>query len=105
MPQPRKCFACDRPITTISPRLVDTRDDQVVEVGQECFRKIIKAGDVGYQSPRGGPRLWLLERNHAIRPFVTRDTAHTLLFTCPQCGTEAHGKCNYCRECGQAFSY
>jgi hypothetical protein len=51
-----KCFACDKPLNSYN--CVDTRDDQVVFVGSECYRKIIASGETGYQPPKGGPRLW-----------------------------------------------
>lgn len=54
------CFACGRPLNGL-PLRADTRDDQVVYVGPDCFRKIQSAGPNGYQPPLGGPRLWLLE--------------------------------------------
>jgi hypothetical protein len=52
-----RCFACGR-IYTGALHCADTRDDQTVEVGPECFRKIDRLGDAGYQPPKGGPRLY-----------------------------------------------
>jgi len=52
-----RCFACDRPLGK-TPRLVDTRDAQQVFVGVECAKHIDRAGDAGYQPPKGGPRLY-----------------------------------------------
>lgn len=54
-----KCFACDRELGK-NPALVDTRDDQLVNVGRECLKLIKAAGKNGYQPPKGGPRLWVL---------------------------------------------
>lgn len=55
-----KCFACDRPLGRLGPEwMADTRDGQLVYVGRECFRKIKGAGALGWQPPKGGPRLWL----------------------------------------------
>lgn len=54
-----RCFACDRALGR-NPYRVDTRDDQTVFVGVECYRLVAAAGEAGYQPPRGGPRLWLL---------------------------------------------
>jgi hypothetical protein len=51
-----KCFACDRKLNR--PRVADTRDGQTVFVGADCYRKIEAAGEVGYQPPKGGPRLY-----------------------------------------------
>lgn len=56
-----KCFACGRK-TGKTPQLVDTRDDQLVYVGSECFKLIQSAENQGYQPPHGGPRLWLIQR-------------------------------------------
>jgi hypothetical protein len=54
-----KCFACDRRLGR-DPLLVDTRDGQLVHVGSECGKLVIEAGELGYQPPKGGPRLWPL---------------------------------------------
>ena len=61
-----KCFACDKPLP-VNPTLADTRDGQTVYVGPECLRRIRAAGEAGYQPPRGGPRLYL------INPFLTTE--------------------------------
>lgn len=54
------CYACGRPLRGRG-RLVGCKDDQAVYVGSDCFRMIRNAGTEGYQPPRGGPRLYLLE--------------------------------------------
>ena len=60
VPDPgERCFACGRPLGR-SPALVDTRDGQRVFVGRSCARLIEKAGDAGYDPPKGGPTLYLL---------------------------------------------
>jgi len=53
------CFACGRKILE-NPYEADTRDDQFVWVGPECFKHIRAAGDAGWQPPRRphGPRLY-----------------------------------------------
>ena len=56
----RKCFACNKKLSP-NPYLVDTKDNQHVFVGSDCFRKIKKSGELGYQPPLGGPRLFTLE--------------------------------------------
>lgn len=38
--------------------MADTRDAQIVFVGSECFKIIEKAGEAGYQPPKGGPKLY-----------------------------------------------
>lgn len=53
-----RCFACGRLIRRTNPHRVDTRDDQTVYVGPECYRLVMNAGDAGYQPPLGGPRLY-----------------------------------------------
>ena len=65
MPNQERCFACDRPITG-TPRLADTRDDQIVYVGPDCYRQIVATGEDGYQPAKGGPKLY---------PAPARDTA------------------------------
>jgi hypothetical protein len=57
-----RCFACGKRLGT-SPIMVDTRDAQTVYVGRDCGRKVMQAGDGGYQPPRGGPRLYPLAPN------------------------------------------
>lgn len=52
-----KCFACGKKIKG-SGYLIDTRDSQTAVVGPDCFKRIKSAGDVGYQPPLGGPRLY-----------------------------------------------
>ena len=54
-----RCFACGRKLGK-NPALADTRDDQFVFVGAECFRLIKAAGATGFQPSRGGPRLYLM---------------------------------------------
>jgi len=52
-----KCFACGLSIGKRDPEadLVDTRDGQMVWVGSACHRRVIAAGEAGYQPPLGGP--------------------------------------------------
>jgi hypothetical protein len=52
-----RCFACGR-VLSGSYNVVDTHEDQCVRVGLDCGRKIIRSGAVGYQPPKGGPRLF-----------------------------------------------
>ena len=52
-----RCFACDRKLGR-NPAIIDTRDGQTAFVGAECFKLIIKAGDSGWQPPKGGPKLY-----------------------------------------------
>lgn len=54
----KKCFACDKRLGS-KPAIVDTRDDQTVFVGSECYKKIKAAGEKGYK-PAGCMRLWTL---------------------------------------------
>lgn len=56
-----KCFACGKPLKGIGI-LVDTHEDQQPYVGPECARKIKKTGEIGYQPPSGGPRLWWINK-------------------------------------------
>lgn len=55
------CFACNKLIKAGNEKLVDTKDAQLVFIGPECYKKVVKAGDKGYQPPLGGPRLFLIK--------------------------------------------
>ncbi len=52
-----KCFACGKPLGA-DPKLADTRDGQTAYVGAECWKRIVRAGEDGWQPPRGGPSLY-----------------------------------------------
>lgn len=70
-----KCFACDKPLGD-THRYADTRDDQIVRVGPNCFALIQAAGEEGYQPPKGGPKLYVVkdegETLQPIRDLMTR---------------------------------
>jgi len=53
---PAKCFACLRVLK--QPKEVWTSDPQMQWVGPECYKKIVAAGEQGYQPAIGGPRLF-----------------------------------------------
>lgn len=55
-----RCFACDRKLGK-KPVLVTCADEQTVYVGAECFKHVRTAQANGWQPPKGGPRLYLLE--------------------------------------------
>ena len=61
----KKCFACDRKLGQ-NPYLVDTRDDQLVYVGSECHKEVLKAGNKGYQ-PKGGMKLYPLPKDWQLK--------------------------------------
>jgi len=63
--QDNKCYACGRNLGK-TPKLVDTRDSQLVYVGRECFKLIKAAGESGYQPPTGGPRLYLVQNGQRL---------------------------------------
>lgn len=56
-----KCYLCGKPMR--ERRLVDTRDDQLVDVGPDCYAKVRAAGEAGYPATpfAKGVRLYLLE--------------------------------------------
>lgn len=63
--QDEKCFACGRKFRknnfgriVFHPEALTT-DGQRQFVGHDCYRKIVDAGEEGYQPPLGGPRLWI----------------------------------------------
>lgn len=62
-----KCFACDKGLGE-NPALIQTLDGQTVYVGRECFSLIKRAGEHGYQPPKGGPRLYLIPECDCERP-------------------------------------
>jgi len=74
-----KCFACDRKITG-APLLADTKDEQIVHVGPECMKKILKAEPNGYQPPKGGPRLYRMtaERFEYFEKHFRSEMAETI---------------------------
>lgn len=72
-----RCFACDKPLGE-NPHLVDTRDCQTVYVGSECFKQISKAGNDGYQPPKGGPRLYLFRSYTEASDAYARANAYKL---------------------------
>lgn len=43
------CFACGKPLKAGKSFLVDTRDDQTVYVGPECYKRVVEAGEEGYK--------------------------------------------------------
>lgn len=56
--EPFRCFACNRKLGEKKLLAVDTRDAQIVYVGQECYKLVIASGDKGYQPPLGGHKLY-----------------------------------------------
>ena len=52
-----KCFACNKSMKN-RRYLVDTRDGQTCYVGSDCYKKVVSAGENGYQPPLGGPKLY-----------------------------------------------
>lgn len=64
MDQDEKCFACGKRLSKnkLGQHLADTRDGQTnLPVGSDCYKKIISAGELGYQPPKGGPRLYWIK--------------------------------------------
>lgn len=54
-----RCFACSRKLKDGEiPKRVITSDGSVQYVGPECAKKVEKAGQGGYQPPKGGPRIY-----------------------------------------------
>lgn len=69
-----KCFACDkklnhRPLAFDLTYWARTNDDQFVHVGSKCITRILKAGKVGYQPPKGGPKLF----SHFIKSITPEE--------------------------------
>jgi len=51
------CFACGRLIYREMFR-VCTSDGQRPFVGADCYLKVVRAKDAGFQPSAGGPRMW-----------------------------------------------
>lgn len=51
------CYACGRPMKSDGAQCV-TEDGQRQRVGHDCWYHIHRAGRLGWQPPRGGPRLY-----------------------------------------------
>lgn len=79
-----RCFACDKPLGK-APQLVGCKDKQDVHVGINCYRKIKAAGAAGYQPPKGGPRLYLLQFTDRLR--CARFVGHSGDMVCDICGS------------------
>lgn len=62
----KKCFACNKKLGK-NPYLVDTRDDQLVNVGTECHKKILKVGDNGYKPKESYVKLYPLPEGWRIK--------------------------------------
>ena len=60
-----RCFACDKFVGE-NAATVDTHEDQYVFVGSECYKLVLAAGKLGYQPPRGGPRLYALTKERRL---------------------------------------
>ncbi len=67
----RKCFACGRRLGS-NPYPADTRDDQVVYVGSECYKLIKAAGEAGWKPPLGGPRLWAINSRQRVNELIRK---------------------------------
>lgn len=53
-----RCFACNKALAHSSVHKVQVAGElTIVFVGPDCFERINRAGDEGYQPPLGGPRL------------------------------------------------
>lgn len=62
------CFVCDKDITKAKKYLVDTRDDQTVYVGSECYKRIKEAGENGYNKDNHPLKCYLIDEvNHPTR--------------------------------------
>lgn len=62
------CFLCGR-IMRSTKFLVDTRDDQTVYVGGDCYKKVVAAGERGIKVPDGGQlRLYPMKKATDVQP-------------------------------------
>ena len=51
------CFVCGRGLRGKGWTVYCT-DEQAPRVGPDCYKKVVAAGEAGYQPPLGGPRVW-----------------------------------------------
>ena len=58
-----KCFACGKRVG-LHPHVGYTRDGQQVYIGRECWKHVEQSGDMGYQPPLGGPRIFKSSNSH-----------------------------------------
>ena len=59
---PKICFCCGKTLHMMCALTrVTCADDQTVLVGNECLKHIKKAKFEGYQPPKGGPKLYLMQ--------------------------------------------
>jgi len=84
-----KCFACDKPFRLQRRFEAVTTDGQVVHVGPDCFRHVVRSGVFGYQPPMGGPRLVVppCACGHPLAAHVINDTRHGYPARCVSCAT------------------
>lgn len=58
-----RCFHCGKKLGK-NPKLVDTRDGQLVYVGRECYKLVTAAGEHGLKTTpwETGVRLYVIDR-------------------------------------------
>ena len=59
------CFACGKTIRT-KAYVANTRDDQLVYVGSDCWKHIKASGETGYQNPA-----YMYVGDHAVKIYPT----------------------------------
>jgi hypothetical protein len=62
-----KCFLCFRPLKSATKMQADTRDDQIVYVGPDCYNRIQLSGDNGIPVSHS-PGLFLYPLSKAVKP-------------------------------------
>ncbi|MDB6013644.1 MAG: hypothetical protein JWL65_5894 [Gammaproteobacteria bacterium] len=77
-----KCYACGKPFRDPNRQrhaFLEDDDYASVAVGPDCFRHIVKSGEIGYKPARGGPRLFV-ERHFAQAASSINETAKVTQF-------------------------
>jgi hypothetical protein len=65
------CFACDRPIIgKVKHKAITSDGAQIVPIGSECFKEIVQGGILGWQPPKGGPRLFIVQEKKLTHDHV-----------------------------------
>ncbi len=58
-----RCYICGKKFQSAKRYQVDTRDDQIVYVGPDCYKRVMAAGDEGFAPlPKGYVKFYPMPR-------------------------------------------
>jgi hypothetical protein len=83
-----KCYACNRDLIPMDKHTVYTADDQQQFVGPDCYKRIRKAGNKGFQPKLGGPRLYAEKPMDPEKPMDHENCFESTY--CEQCFKDAY---------------